>query len=58
MSRMDVDPSSSDDARAADGINPLAVLIALAVLVGLVAVIFYALPTWFGPTNVNVNIRG
>jgi hypothetical protein len=32
-------------------------LIALVVLVGLVALIFYGLPAWFGSSSVNVNIR-
>jgi hypothetical protein len=47
----------SGDTATASGINLVMTLIALVVLVGLVALIFYGLPAWFGTSSVNVNIR-
>jgi hypothetical protein len=41
----------------ATGVNLVMVVIALTVLVGLVALIFYVLPTVLGTPAVNVNIR-
>ena len=45
------------DGEASAGVDLIAVLIALAVLVGLVTLMFYALPAWFGTSSVNVIIR-
>jgi hypothetical protein len=38
--------------------NPLAVVLALVVLVAMVAVMFYVLPALMSSGTVNVNIRG
>lgn len=59
VSQIRIDPPrGGGEAESAppDGINLVAVLIVLAILVVLVAVIFYALPRWFGST-LTVNIR-
>jgi hypothetical protein len=45
------------ESTTAAGINLIMVLIVLVVLVGLLALIFYGLPNWFGTSTVNVNIR-
>jgi hypothetical protein len=45
------------DAAAAADINLVTVVIMLAVLVGLVAVVFWALPAWFGSSTIVVNVR-
>jgi hypothetical protein len=45
------------ESTTAAGINLIMVLIVLVVLVGLLALIFYGLPSWFGTSTVNVNIR-
>jgi hypothetical protein len=45
------------DSPTAAGVNLILVLIALVILVGLVALMFYGLPHWFGTSTVNVNIR-
>jgi len=46
-----------EEAAAEPDINLVTVLIVLAVLVGLVALMFWALPTWFGSTSITVNVR-
>jgi hypothetical protein len=61
MSQININPSGGGDdggnSAAAAGINLVTVLVVLAVLVGLVALLFYGLPNWFGSSTVNVNIR-
>lgn len=42
---------------AADSLNFVPLLTALVVLVGLIAVMFYVLPTWLPPSSVNIIIR-
>ena len=61
MTQKDVDVPGDDDGaeNAADAdINMVTVLIVLAVLVGLVALMFWAIPSWFGSTTITVNPRG
>jgi hypothetical protein len=61
MTQKDVDAPSDDDGaeNAADAdINMVTVLVVLAVLVGLVALMFWAIPSWFGSTTITVNPRG
>ncbi len=61
MTQKDVDAPRDDDGaeNAADAdINMVTILIVLAVLVGLVALMFWAIPSWFGSTTITVNPRG
>ena len=61
MTQKDVDALGDDDGaeNAADAdINMVTVLVVLAVLVGLVALMFWAIPSWFGSTTITVNPRG
>ena len=51
-----VHDDGADSAAEAD-INLATVLVVLAVLVGLVALMFWLLPTWFGSTSITVNVR-
>ncbi len=50
-------PSDGEDADAAAGINLVTVIIMLAVLVVLVAGVFWVLPAWFGSSTITVNVR-
>jgi hypothetical protein len=61
MTQKDVDAPGDDDGaeNAADAdINMVTILVVLAVLVGLVALMFWAIPSWFGSTTITVNPRG
>ena len=60
MKETDLDATERYDREegpAEPDINLVTVLIVLAILVGLVALMFWALPTWFGSTSITVNVR-
>ncbi len=60
MNQAEMTPSGradEEESLAATGINLVTVLIMLAVLVALVAGLFWWLPTWFGSSTITVNVR-
>lgn len=52
-----VTTGGAQEADSDAGVSYVLVLVALAVLVGLIALLFFGLPNLAGPANVNVTIR-